>query len=384
MTQTTPAGAPAGAPARAPVGTRLAGLVWARLPSLASRASALAGLVLADGAYLRAWPWPAVAAPAVSFLAGAVLGRIHPEETFTGALWVTGPMVVLAAIGAALGFWIWFGYVLADFFLYPHGTFLIEPVTAHAGLLPTYLLLAMLVVVAPSTTHTLVRLSLPRRARLPSGLRRLLEVVLTSFVAAVVVYAWTQTAPVLVRPAYTWVGQLPTNEAIQPVQATGWFLVFLAAVMGAVRPILQQLGERRTGPSRIVVHRPSSAAAWPVALAVQVTLAVLLLSGAFQGWLEAVLTWAALALVLLARRLLGGSLAGYARLAGHVPVLVRIAMAVVASYFVGRAVIGLTYPATSSFRPVLLSAVLSLVVFTVLVPEWARRRLRPGTGAAAR
>ena len=361
---------------------RLADLVWLRLPALASRGSALAATVLADGAYLRAWPAVAAAAPLAAVAVGAVLGRIHPEETFTGALWVMGPLVVLSGLSAGLGLWAWLGYVLVDFLLFPHATFVFSTAVAHAGLVPTYLLLAMLVVVAPMTAQALVRASLPR-ARVAAGLRTPLAVVLGCLVSAAVVYAWTQTAPILVRPAYTWVGLLPSNDAIQPVQATGWFLVFLAAVTGAARPVLQRVAERAGGTARLTVHRPFPRSSGPVAVVVQPTLAVLLLAGALEGWVDAALAWAALAGVLLARQVLAGRLAGYARLAGHVPVLLRAAVAVVASYLLGQQILGFTYPATSSFRPVLLSALVSLVVFTVLLPEWARRRVRPAARGAA-
>ena len=362
---------------------RVADALWVRLPALAGRASTLLATVLADGAYLRAWPLAAIAAPAAAFLAGAVLGRIHPEETFTGALWVMGPLVVLAGLSAGLGLWAWLGYVLVDFFVFPHDTFLLEPLLGRAGLIPTYLLLAMLVVVAPLTVQTLVRSSLPRaRARVTAGLRTPLAVVLGCVLSAIVVYAWTQTAPILVRPAYTWVGDLPTNDAIQPVQATGWFLVFLAAVMGVVRPILQQVAEGRGGTSRLTVHRLGRRGLWPVGVVVQPALTVLLLAGALEGWLDAVFVWVALAGVLLARQLLAGRLAGYARLAAHVPILLRAAVAVAASYVIGQEILGLAYPAVSSFRPVLFSALVSLVVFTVLLPEWARRRRRAAAAPA--
>jgi hypothetical protein len=346
--------------------TRAADLIWVRLPDAVGRFSVLLGLVLRDGAYLRAWPSLAVAGPVGALLLGGVLGRIHPEETFTGALWVMGPMVVVAGIGTALGLWTWLGYALVDFFLFPH--FL----GFGAGLLPTYLLLAMLVVVIPQTVRSLVRASTPRARRL-SGLRKAMEVVLSCVLYAALVYVWTQAAPILVRPAYTWAGYTPATEAIQPVQATGWFLVFLAALAGAARPVLQLAAERRmpaSGAQAAPMRRPSAS---PVASlggsALQAAFTVVLLAGALEGLLDALVAWVVLTAILAGRRLLAGRIGGYVALAARVPILARVVGAAALSFLLSRTVLDLTFTATPSFRPVVLAAVLSLVVFTVLLPE---------------
>jgi hypothetical protein len=357
-----------------------ADLVWVRLPDAVGRLSVLLGLVLRDGAYLRAWPPVAVAAPVGALLLGGVLGRVHPEETFTGALWVMGPMLVVAGVGTALGLWAWLGYVLVDFFLFPHLLGLgAGELPARAGLLPTYLLLAMLVVVIPQTVRSLVRVSTPR-ARSLSGLRTPIEVGLSCVLFAALVYVWTQGAPILVRPAYTWAGSLPATEAIQPVQATGWFLVFLAALVGAARPVLQRVAERMMPPAgaQAAPTRPSraSAAASLGGSVLQSAFTVVLLAGALEGWLDALVAWVALTAILVGRRLLAGRIGGYVALASRVPILARVVAGAAISFLLSRLILDLTFTATLSFRPVVLAAVLSLVVFTVLLPE------RTGPGVA--
>jgi hypothetical protein len=353
--------------------TRAADFVWVRLPDAVGRLSALLGVVLRDGAYLRAWPPVAVAGPVAALLLGGVLGRIHPEQTFTGALWVMGPMVVVAGVGTALGLWTWLGYVLVDFFLFPHLVGLGDgALPARAGLLPTYLLLAMLLVVIPQTVRSLVRASTPR-ARSLSWLRKAMEVGLSCVLYAALVYVWTQGAPILVRPAYTWAGYTPTSEAIQPVQATGWFLVFLAALTGAARPVLQLAAVRRTpagGAQAAPARRPrASSAASLGGSALQAAFTVVLLAGALEGWLDALVAWVVLTAILVGRRLLSGRIGGYVALAAQVPILARVVAAAAISFLLSRTILDLTFTATPSFRPVVLAAVLSLVVFTVLLPE---------------
>jgi len=357
---------------------RLADLLWVGLPAAAARLSRLLGLILADGSYLRAWPPAAAAAPVAAFVLGAVLGRVHPEETFTGSLWVMGPMVVVAGIGAALGLWTWLGYVLVDFFVFPHQLgFGDRELLAHAGLLPTYLLLAMLVVVTPLTARMLAQASTPRTRSL-AALRPVAGVVLSCGLYAALVYVWTQGAPILVRPAYTWAGLMPTNAAIQPVQATGWFLVFLAALAGAGRPLLQLAADRAApagAAAAVAVPPPSprpagqAVAASLGGAALQAALTVVLLAGALEGWPDAVVAWVALTAILGGRRLLSGRLAGYIALATRVPVLARVLVAAAVSFLLARAVLDLTFQATSSFRPVVLAAVLSLLVLTALLPD---------------
>jgi hypothetical protein len=358
--------------------TRAADLLWVRLPDAVGRLSVLLGLVLRDGAYLRAWSPVAVAAPVVAILLGGVLGRVHPEETFTGALWVMGPMLVVGGVGTALGLWSWLGYVLVDFFLFPHLLgFGAGELAARAGLLPTYLLLAMLVVVIPQTVRSLVRVSTPR-ARTLSGLRTPIEVALSCVLFAALVYVWTQGAPILVRPAYTWAGSQPAIAAIQPVQATGWFLVFLAALVGAARPVLQRAAERLTPPARAQAApiRPPHASTSLGGSVLQAAFTVVLLAGALEGWLDALVALVALTAILVGRRLLAGRIGGYVALASRVPVLARVVAGAIISFLLSRTILDLTFTATLSFRPVVLAAVLSLVVFTVLLPE------RTGPGVA--
>src|SRR5207247_1743410 len=139
--------------------------------------------------------------------------------------------------------------------VFPHAALLQPSGLARAGLLPTYLLLAVLLVVIPTTARELARASLPR-IRALAGLRLPLEVVLAAALLAALTYAWTQSAPILIRPAYTWRGSLPSIDAIQPVQATGWFLVFLAVLVGGARPLLQLAAQRRDPRSVVPVLGP--------------------------------------------------------------------------------------------------------------------------------
>lgn len=354
-------------------GRRAADLVWVSLPALARRPSALGGLILSDGAYLRSWPGPALAVPVAAFLTGAVVGRIHPEETFTAALWVMGPMVVAAGLGAALGWWTWLGYVLVDFFLFPHLSFGDQELLGRAGLLATYLLLATLLVVIPVSVRTLVRASTPR-VRALAGMRPVVQIVTSGVFNAALVYFWTQAAPILVRPAYTWAGGLPTNEAIQPVQATGWFLVFLAAMVGLARPVLQLAGERALPADAAALPPPRARHPWWVrsigAAVAQAALTVLLLSGALETWFDAIVAWVALTAVLAGQRLLGSRLSGYVAIVTRVPLVVRLAVAAALSFLLARTVLDLAFQtAGTSFRPIVVAAVLSLVIYAALLPD---------------
>jgi hypothetical protein len=131
------------------------GLWWMRVPAATRRVSRILPAILADGLYLSAWPRVAAIAPPLALLLGLLLGWLHfaPGETFTFSILVMALMLLVSNFSAALGAWLWLGYVVGDFFLFRRNIYsysvLEQFVHVRVPLLIAYVLLAMLLVFIP-------------------------------------------------------------------------------------------------------------------------------------------------------------------------------------------------------------------------------------------
>jgi len=215
--------------------------------------------------------------------------------------------------------------------------------------------------------------------------RTAVDALLQAAIAAGLVLVWTLSVPTLIRPVFTWQVSNPPTEAIQPLQQHGNALIVIAAIAGIARVAAERFASaseralRQAAAVGAALKRGRAARRLPeplraVAKALFVTF---LLAGILTSWLDAILFAAAATFIMLLRSLFARLLAPWARLAARVPVLLRIAVAIALSYGLARFVVGVMWNSTSTFRPVILGTTVSLLVFTLLLPE-SRGQARSG------
>lgn len=387
---------------KAPTVERANDFWWTRLPSAASRLSLTLSAILSDGFYLSATPPLGAFAPPLALLLGLLVGWLHPgfagQEIFTASLFIMALMAVLGAFSSAIGWWICVGYVVGDFFLYNHDgyryfqdSFVRQLVYARAPLLIIYLLLSMLLVFIPLMSRGLCVQTLSRFPR-GGNIVNVAAVVLQALVQGALVWVWANTVPTLIRPVYTWRGDIPTVEVMSPLQEHGWVLIVLATLCGAARVVL----ERRWLPRPVVARRAKSlgdvlkgaATRRPlpavVAVSLKVVLTTFILAGTLGTWLDALALAFVLAFMLLARQYVVGRLQAWTQLVSRLPLLLRLAVGTVINYYVATQIITLMWDSTSTFRPIVVSVVISLAVLLLLLPDVGTqvRSKLTGTGQA--
>jgi len=394
-----------------PTVNRFADFWWIRIPVWAARRIPKPfGLVLTDGVYLSAWPLLAAVAPPLALLLGLCFGwlRFAPGDTFTWSITVMALMLVVSSFGAALGAWLWLGYVIGDFFLFKHPvsqfnhtsnvsafnrTLLGEILHVRVPLLQTYILLAVLLVLIPQLSSRLQGRITARWRQQPRQARMKIAVVVTALLQGLLVYVWTQAVPILTRPLYIWSQygeesrvkyEGPPVEAMQPLITMGWVLIALAAIAGGVRVVLQNFASARPEMfnsvnllrSGLMAVRQLSwkLPAWAEILAPAVFI-TWMLSGLVANVQEAIALAAVLAFSIYARKTLLPRLTAYARLISPMPPKFRgiasLAITLLVGYFVPVAM--WKGPYRNTWLPVLISVTLSLITFALLLPDVAGR-----------
>jgi hypothetical protein len=348
----------------------VAWLIWVRLPLAAARVSRTLTAILSDGCYLTRWPPVAVAAPLVAVLYGVALSQTRsPEQvTYTYALLELAIVVVIAGLSAALGLWLTLGYAVCDFLLFEHPS---QFVTLRPALLVTYLLLALLTVMTPLSARLVRRRTLPGPDRL-GPLGRPLNVLAAAVIMGGLVFLWTESAAVLIRPIFVWTeAGAPTDDAIHPLQQFGWILALAAAATAAVRAQLEppRGSEAAREIARTLAERPVRRLPPPVAALVDGGVLTFLLGGLLDSWLEVPFAFAALVGISMLRRVVPGLVPLWPRLLSRVPMVIRLVLGLVATGFVGRAIIESQFGLTQSLWPVAASAVAGMLVMTALVPD---------------
>jgi len=384
---------------------------WVRLPTLVGRMSRIQSAVLADGMYSSAWPIGAFILPIV-FMLGFLLGwvQIFSGEVYTFSILLMTALLMVSHLGAALGAFLWLGYVLGDFLLF----ILIPLVTSQQSYPPKSIflivvarfladsLLGVLLVVMPLAIRGLTRLTMWRlrffatailnklrsstaavRPRPSPALQArrgfviLLDIPVQAFLGILLVYLWTQAVATLIRPVYTWHGNSPPIAAIQPLQNLGWLLAILAGVVGMARVVLEFIAENKP---EVLARRIKLRQAWGrseshhrliTALAMapfKALLLTFLLGGILDSWLQMIVLIVVLLLVFLIRGIAAEYLGFWSRAASYVPILIRLLLALAISYMLSAPIIQILWSQTSSFLPILIGTVISLVVFSILLP----------------
>ncbi len=350
---------------------RLIELWWGDVPARAARLVGALGFVLRDGEYLEAVPPAAAYAPPVALLIGLLVGWLHPlaQDPFTTSPVLMALALAVGTLSAGIGAWLFAGYAVGELFAArgaPFGGGTTSDVKTYAALLLCDIVFAMLVVIIPITARALAaEVSarwFPKRGDLPT------HAIAVGAVAALA-FAWAQGALVLTRPFFTWHGlAIPTAE-VQALQLAAVLLPTIAAVAMAVRAVL----ETRLIP--VAVARPAgqlrSARAPlppPISLALRVAFAVFLLAGLMDSWIDALLVAIAMTALLVLREPALRKIETQLVVVLRLPVLPRLVAGALISVVLAVVVVGV-FGADGFVRPIVVSTLISLIVFSLLLPD---------------
>jgi hypothetical protein len=394
-------------------------IVWVRLPGALRRLGSLPALAANDGAGLAAVPPLGAILPPLAFLLGLLCGtvRFATVWSFSESLGVMALFAFVAFFGGAgPGLWMWAGFALGDFFLYRHPTIYVSAWNPLEGFVRTrgawlllYVLLALLLVVFPLTASALRRVTtLPSQVAGPGVL--IAGGVIYVVVAGVLAYSWSQSVPILQRPIFTWHDTSPTVESMSPLQQHAQWVV-LAAIVGAIgRVVFEALTRgnegvqgRATRFAAMIAGAGRQRVTWtsvplPARLVAGAILTTLLLSGMLPGWGDGILLLLLLAVVYISRQFLSDLVPGWYGLLNRVPLVLRLLVAAVISRLLTPLVLAPLWPYgyetnpllklfdpilnrvrdSTSFRPILLTTLIGLIIATILTPPAPRpRQSRP-------
>ena len=301
--------------------------------------------------------------------------------------------MIAAIVGmssANLGLLFIAGFIFGDFFLHHTSWTQVgwrrnEGVFEHVikvriPLLIEYGLLYILMVKIPMITKALsaqLRFSfLPLKASF--SVAAALYVLLTG----VLVYFWTQTVPVLIRPVFTWVSARPPAEATVPLQQYEWVIIFVAVVTAAIRMLLQgmtafrsEVGKPLEQLERELKELPPVKSLGdrinPWFLAAFAALwSVLMIAGVYKSWIDPVLIGALIFVLLAVRQqLIPVPLGVWPKLMEKIPLLIRLVIGFILIKIISSAILENMMRSTNTFRPLLLMTALSMLIIFLLTPQ---------------
>ena len=376
-------------------GTRL---WWVRLPRAGARISSTLGLTLLDGHWVGAVRVLGAVATPLAVVVGVAIGGSHPgfDVLPTESLPLIALLVAVGVASGQLGLALLGGFAVGNLVLAGStwsyegaslslaalargdaGAYLLRVVLP---LLIAYGVLAVVMVKLPLGTKAIVRALMPGD-RSPLALRITLAVVTQVALTAALVYLWSLAAPVLLRPVWTWRGELPTVEAIRPLQEDAATLAWVAASVAGLRIGVQALlvtVRSLAARAGVIEHELCRALPAPplydrlpavVRGVMTGIVTTLLLAGLFSAWAEAVVVFSTVTFFQLARTgVVPVPLGSWARLMDRIPVLVRFAAGLVIVFVVGQWFLPDRIRSAETFGPQLVFLLLGLAVFYLLVP----------------
>lgn len=358
---------------------------------MVARVSTTLAAMFSDGQYISAIPAAGIFAPLIALFWGLFVGVIHfyLGETYTYSLLLMSLMLAISSFGAMLGIWLWVGYCLGDGLLFLLGigyfstarNFLDRVGLFYLPSILSYLLLATLLIIIPFASQGLREQSL--KFKMPPFLRTILGAIIQLAVVAGLVYVWTQSMPVLIRPIFTWHRNSPSTAAIAPLQRTGWVLSIVAIIFGTARIIAEKIALARPAAKMRARAAQASlrlAAAFKrfripgfITVIPKAILFTFLLSGMFEGWLDAILFFIFLVIVLEAREFISNYMLFWMRIVSFVPILIRFIIALAISSVFGYIILNLMWRDARTFLPIIIGTAFSFIVFAILIPGHSAR-----------
>lgn len=346
---------------------------------------------LADGAWLAAWREVAAIVPVVGLAIGLLSRFLFGiDAVFSESIVFMSIVIAGALLSGSAGAMLFVGYVVQDLLAGNRAGNFFGPddssiVGIFGGKLVSYILLAI-----PAITIPLLANQLAQGLKIPvikDPIQRLgAQAGIYGAICAVLVYLWTQSVIVLIRPLFTWIGQLPSTEAIYPVQGQTGILVGVAFLAGAGRVALEQMVASRSPRAAVVAllkrqrwtgehEAPFAIVPQAVRVAVASAIVTLVLAGTYEGWFDALLVAVITGVIGIWRAGLIKQIpipVAWATWVRRWPALVRLVAASLIGYVLANQVLTSFWYSTNSgstgLRPVLLGALLTLVAFHLLFP----------------
>ncbi|MFN2497164.1 MAG: hypothetical protein ABR608_14890 [Pseudonocardiaceae bacterium] len=365
---------------------------WRRAPRIAGSLSPTLRDLLVDSRYLLAWPRAAALVPSSALALGALLGLFHPGNVYSGSLAVVALLVVSGATGSTTGLWFLAGYVPVDLLVRP-GAWSSE--VSQLGLLIADLVLALLLVVIAASVVRLRAELLLRGSSLQavqaassSAPWPLAEAISGALVYMMLVWAWLQSVPALIRPVATWAGVDPLSTDVQPVQGNVELLILLAGLSaGAVswvewrssHPRDPSVSERAHADLADVLGPERDRRTYPLAVvySIRAVFGVAIAAGLLAHVWEAVILWAALVLGQIAQARIGQA-TQWNNWVLRLPVAARLFFVLIGTTVGGLLILPWVFTRASSLLPVLVVTMIGLALTAIALPTPARSSLARG------
>jgi hypothetical protein len=370
------------------------------IPLLARRVSAGLAVSTVDGLHLAVRPIIGVLSVPAALAGGFLVGARHPgfEHVFTESLWLLAGLAFLGAVSGTVGLYFTIGFAAGDLMLGEHPLWPefirddgIDLVAKYGSWLLSYALMALLAVGVPIAAKSLAaEFSLP--ARVSRAVRGVLALTSVVGITALLVFVWTQSAPLLVRPVFVWADQLPTVPAIFPVQEQSLPVVAAGAAGALIRVVILLALAGRASTSARGGHAPTGArllalerrfdTAQPVRpllsrvplllrLAGRSLVLTALLSGVLADFTQAAIAFGVLFFAqILMSPLIPIHLGPVSRFLNRIPRLIRLAVALVPAAVFGPAIFDrFLQENTTSFVPFLVITLGTAVLMLLLMPQ---------------
>ncbi|MCB9009428.1 MAG: hypothetical protein H6656_19055 [Ardenticatenaceae bacterium] len=354
---------------------------WVQLPLALGRISKLFLTVMTDGLYLTVWPLWAAFLPIFSFGLGLLAGwfRFGGSELFSQSIGILFLAIILGYISTQLGFLFVLGYAIIDFFIYDNPviryTDFLTTVQIRVALLLLYIALLGLAVFVPLT----VKLFRNQVSALFSRSGDLIFIIdsITGIVSAgLLTFIYVQAIPMLVRPLYTWQGQVPPINAIEFLQTSP-----LALATGAVFIVILRLfweyGSTAVAPDVIesygdIIQDKVQPDLWEklpqlVQLALRIILNIIILAGLIDSLINFFILLLALISLELIRHILPKLLPIWGTILTQVPEIIRLAIVFTAVFFINALFLEGRISG-SSFTPLLWAFLIGYFLVALVFP----------------
>lgn len=371
-----------------PFMARVIGFFWIAFPAYLRRISPGIALHVLDGYYLIALPKPAVFLSPAALLLGFLIGWLQPgyEHVFIESMAI---MVIVACIGIInghLGFLIFIGFVLGDFLFSDLNVYLYSRFTSIENIwrvwLPAlieYTLFAMIAFKIPTFAKILLAQLSPSEKFTDKG-RTVLAMAGYGLLIPAFSYFWAQSAPVLMRPLFTWQKVSPTVAMAAPLQTQLWILLVSVTLAAVIRVLLQYYILKRPAFSVYAQRYENEMEKFPAAakplvskvhpIAVPILHAVwltFLLAGVFAKWTEALILGGFILLLMLVRYgIVFVPLERWSKFIHRLPLLIRFGIGILIIQYIAKLI--LRQAAGISFRTMLVVVGISFLVFYLLNP----------------
>jgi hypothetical protein len=340
----------------------------------------------------------------LAFLLGTALGamRLGFKDTFTESLGLMILLVVIGCLSGSIAAWFALGMATADTLTATLFSFIGDPshLRTFAEISDAYnlryyffrlgvlsieyaLLFSLSVFIPQIAGRFAAAIRLPGWIARSASTSKALRTAVGAVIAGGLVFAWSNSTPTLLRPFFTWFGNMPTYAAMHAVQQHDAMLAAIAAIVMSVRlaleffkpSILAAIPAEAHGTRKkieaLIRHRQGGPL-WKRSL-IQIIATTFMLSGLLASWLDAALVIGAQAIVIAIRYQLASRFSGLVRFILMVPVLLRVGLWLGSSFASISFILRTLWYTDSSFRPILWAVAASLLLFAVLFPAANKR-----------